>query len=87
MTEFQKAKQEAREVWELYKGSATARAKRFSNEEHYTKTLGGRSAVRITIPASRHNILIVPSITLSSWSLTSRTFSRQRPRHRQKCIC
>lgn len=51
MTEFQKAKQEAREVWELYKGSATARAKRFHNEEHYMKTLGGRSAVRITIPA------------------------------------
>ena len=51
MTEFEKAKQQAREVWELYKGSATARAKRFANEEHYTKTLGGRSAVRITIPA------------------------------------
>jgi len=51
MTPAKKAKQEAREVWELYKGSATARAKRFANEEYYTKTLGGRSAVRITIPA------------------------------------
>lgn len=51
MSEYQKAKQEAREIYGLYKGSATARAKRFHNEEHYRKMLGGTSAVRITIPA------------------------------------
>ena len=51
MSEFDKAKQEAREIYDLYKGSATARAKRFANEEHRSKLLGGKSACRITIPA------------------------------------
>jgi len=51
MSEFDKAKQEAREIYDLYKGSATARAKRFANEEHRAKLLGGKSACRITIPA------------------------------------
>ena len=56
MSEFDKAKQEAREIYGLYKGSATARAKRFANEEHRSKLLGGKSACRITIPAlkARH---------------------------------
>ena len=51
MTPAQKAKQHAREVYDLYKGSATARARRFHNQEHYSKTLGGTSACRITVPA------------------------------------
>ena len=51
MSEFDKAKQEAREIYDLYKGSATARAKRFANEEHRSKLLGGKSACRITIPS------------------------------------
>lgn len=51
MTKIEKAKQEAREIYDLYKGSATARAKRFHNEEYQSKLLGGKSACRITIPA------------------------------------
>ena len=57
MTDAQKSLQMAREVWEIHKGSATSRAKRWANEEHYQKTLGGRSAVRITLPALKSSHL------------------------------
>ena len=57
MTDAQKSLQMAREVWDIHKGSATSRAKRWANEEHYQKTLGGRSAVRITLPALKSSHL------------------------------
>lgn len=51
MTDAEKSLQMAREVWDIHKGSATSRAKRWANQQYYERTLGGKSAVRITIPA------------------------------------
>ena len=51
MTDAEKSLQMAREVWDIHKGSDTSRAKRWANEQYYERTLGGKSAVRATIPA------------------------------------
>ena len=51
MTDAEKSLQMAREVWDIHKGSDTSRAKRWANQQYYERTLGGKSAVRITIPA------------------------------------
>jgi hypothetical protein len=51
MTDAQKARQRSKEINDLYKQDYTTRAKRFYNEQNYSRQLGGGSAMRITVPA------------------------------------